>query len=142
MWILSFLPDWIFYAILFVGILGLLATFVLNFIPFVSNFTLPIQVVSIVLVLVGSFMSGAITDNDAWKMKVEETKVKNAEIVAKSSEENVKIITKYVDRIKVVKEHGADVIKYINQDLVKYDNKCAIPVEFVKAINDASEATK
>jgi hypothetical protein len=87
-------------------------------------------------------MSGAITDNDTWKMKVEEIKVKNAEIAAKSSEENVKIITKYVDRTKIVKEHGEDVIKYIDKEVIKYDDKCAIPAEFVKALNDASEAPK
>jgi len=142
MWILTFLPDWIFYALFFAGVIGLLSAFALKFIPFVSRYTLPIQIVSIILVVIGSFMSGAISDNNEWKLKVEEIKVKNAEDAAKSAEENVKIVTKIVNRTKIVKEHGEDVIKYIDKEVVKYDDKCVISVEFVKSLNAASEAPK
>jgi hypothetical protein len=37
MWILKFLPDWIFYAILLAGVAGLVASVVLKFIPFCKS---------------------------------------------------------------------------------------------------------
>lgn len=142
MWILSFLPDWLFYAIFFIGVLGMIASFVMEFIPFVKTYRLLIQIVSSILIVIGSFMSGAISDNNEWEMKVSkaQTKVDKAEV--KSAEENVQIITKIVNRTRVVKEHGEDVIKYIDKEVIKYDDKCVIPNEFVKALNDAAEPPK
>ena len=43
MWILNWLPNWIFYGIFFAGLLGLLATYVMKFIPFVYVYRTPIQ---------------------------------------------------------------------------------------------------
>ena len=46
MWILSFLPTWIFYAITGIGILGVIASYVLSMVPLVNQYKLPLQVVS------------------------------------------------------------------------------------------------
>jgi hypothetical protein len=73
MWLLSFLPNWIFYAILFAGIVGLI---VARFIPIPVTYKLPAQALSALAVVIGVFMAGAIYDNEAWLAKVRELEAK------------------------------------------------------------------
>ena len=70
MWILSWLPNWIFYGIFFAGLLGLLATYVMKFIPFVYVYRTPIQAISILAIAIGTYMSGAISNEEAWQTRV------------------------------------------------------------------------
>ena len=82
MWLLNLLPDWIFHLIVLAGVLGLLGSFFFGFIPFVSKYTLPIKVGSIVLLVIGIWFEGGISNNNAWLEKVHalEKKVAEAEI--------------------------------------------------------------
>lgn len=144
MWILQWLPNWLFYATLLIGVVGLVATYFIRFIPipFVYMYKTPIQLASIALIVFGTFMTGAIYDNEAWiaKVKALEEKVSKAE--QESKVENVKIVTKVVEKTKVIKEKGDDIIQYVDREVTKYDNQCIIPKEFIKALNDATEIKK
>ena len=144
MWILKWLPDWIFYGILFIGIIGYIATYLLRFIPIpaIYMYKTPIQLVSIALIVIGVFMSGAIHNEAAWIERVKELEAKIAEAESRSAEENVKIVEKVVTKIQVIRDRTDVGIKYIDREVVKYDNTCVIPKEFVKAHNDAAEAPK
>jgi hypothetical protein len=144
MWILKWLPDWIFYGILFIGILGYTTTYLLKFIPIpaIYMYKTPIQLVSIALIVFGVFMAGAIHNEEAWLARVREMEAKVAEAQVKSAEENVKIIEKVVTKTQIIKEKADNNIKYIDREIVKYDNTCVIPKEFVNAHNDAAEAPK
>lgn len=151
MWILKWLPDWIFYAVLLVGVFGLLVSYFvrfLSFIPFLYVYKTPIQLSSIVAIVIGTFMSGAIYDNDAWEARVKEMEAKVVVAEEKSKEENVKIVEKIVTKTQIVKTRGEDIVKYVDREVVKYDTKfapggeCEIPKEFIKAHNDAAEAPK
>jgi hypothetical protein len=144
MWILKWLPDWIFYGILFVGVIGYAVTYLLKYIPIpaIYMYKTPIQLVSIFLIVFGVFMAGAIHNEEAWMARVREMEAKVAEAQVKSAEENVKIIEKVVTKTQVIKEKADATVKYIDREVVKYDNTCVIPKEFVKAHNDAAEQPK
>ena len=144
MWILKWLPYWIFYVLFLIGVAGYLATYLLRFIPIPAlyMYKTPIQLVSIVLVVVGVFMAGAIHNEEAWIARVKEMEAKVAEAQAKSAEENVKIVERVVTKTQVVKEKAQEVVKYVDREVVKYDTSCVIPKEFVKAVNDAAEPPK
>ena len=43
---------------------------------------------------------------------------------------------------KVIKEKSDNNIKYIDREVVKYDNTCVLPKEFIKAHNEAAQAPK
>ena len=145
MWILQWLPNWIFYAIFFAGLLGLVATFVMKFIPLVYVYRTPIQAVSVVLIALGTYMAGAISNEEAWQARVKELEAKIAAAEAEGAKETVKIVEKVVTKQKVIKEKGDEVIKYIEKEVVKYDTKflpggeCEIPKEFVKSLNEAAK---
>ena len=148
MWILQWLPDWIFYGIFFAGLLGLLATYVMKFIPFVYVYRTPIQAVSILAIAIGTYMSGAISNEEAWQARVKEMEAKVAAAEIESQKENVKVVEKVVKKTEYITRRGQDIIQYVDREIVKYDTKfapggtCEIPKEFIKAINDAAEAPK
>jgi hypothetical protein len=148
MWILQWLPNWIFYLMFFAGLLGIVATYVMKFIPFVYVYRTPIQVLSVILIAAGTYMAGAISNEEAWQARVKEMEVKVAEAEAKSAKENVKVVEKVVKRLEVVRVRGNDVIQYIDREIVKHDVKfapggiCELPKEFIKAHNNAAEAPK
>jgi hypothetical protein len=148
MWILQWLPDWIFYGIFFVGLLGLLVTYVMKFIPFVYVYRTPIQAISILAIAIGTYMSGAISNEESWQAKVKEMEAKVAAAEIESQKENVKVVEKVVKKTEYITRRGQDIIQYVDREVVKYDTKfapsgvCALPNEFIKAINNAAEAPK
>ena len=148
MWILQWLPDWIFYGIFFAGLLGLLATYVMKFIPFVYVYRTPIQAASILAIAIGTYMSGAISNEEAWQARVKEMEAKVAAAEVQSVKENIKIVEKVVKKTEYITRRGQDIIQYVDREIVKYDTKfapggvCEIPKEFIKAHNDAAEAPK
>jgi uncharacterized membrane protein len=148
MWILSWLPNWIFYGIFFAGLIGLLATYVMKFIPFVYVYRTPIQAASILAIAIGTYMSGAISNEEAWQARVKEMEAKVAAAEVQSVKENIKIVEKVVKKTEYITRRGQDIIQYVDREIVKYDTKfapggvCEIPKEFIKALNDAAEAPK
>lgn len=137
MWILSFVPDFVIHLITLCGILGIIASFFFSFIPFVSQYKLPIQILSIIALVFGVYMEGAISNQKEWELKVKELEVRVAKAEAEAQKENVKIVEKVVVETQIVKEKAEEIIKYVDREIVKYDKQCLIPKEFIKAHNDA-----
>ena len=148
MWILSWLPNWIFYGVFFAGLLGLLATYVMKFIPFVYVYRTPIQAVSVLAIVIGTYMSGAISNEESWQTKVKEMEAKVAAAEIESQKENVKVVEKIVKKTEYITRRGQDIIQYVDREVTKYDERfrpggqCELPKEFIKAINNAAEAPK
>jgi hypothetical protein len=150
MWILKWLPFWFFYAILAIGLVGLAVTYLLRFIPLpaIYIYKTPIQIVSIILIVLGTYMSGAISNEEAWLARVKELESKVEAAQVESVKENVKIETKFVTKTQIVKERGQEIIQYVDREIVKFDTKflpggeCEIPKEFIQMHNKAAEAPK
>jgi hypothetical protein len=150
MWILKWLPFWFFYAILGIGLVGLAVTYLLRFIPLpaIYIYKTPIQLVSIILIVLGTYMSGAISNEEAWLARVKELEAKVEAAQVESVKENVKIETKFVTKTQIVKERGQEIIQYVDREIVKFDTKflpgseCEIPKEFIQMHNKAAEAPK
>ena len=153
MWLMNFLHDWIFHAVLLAGVLGLLASLVLKFIPVIGTYKLPIQVGAILLIVTGVWFEGAMSNQAAWEARVAEMQVKVAEAEAKSQETNVQIITKTVKKLELVRTRGDDIINYVDREVVKdrevikFVENCPIPQIIVNthnaaALNQPIEANK
>lgn len=138
MWILQFLPNWVFYVLCFAGVAAFLVT---KFVKILPNAQL-IQAASVAVVAVSIYMIGAISNNDAWLARVKEMEAKVAEAEAKSATANTDIVEKTVIKTQVIKERGQDIVKYVDREVVKYDTTCLVPKEFVAAHNKAAEAPK
>ena len=138
MWILQFLPNWIFYLLLFAGVAGFLVTHFVKILPQAKL----IQAASALVIFISIYMIGAISNNDAWLARVKEMEAKVAEAQAKSATTNTDIVEKVVTKTQIVKERGQDIVRYVDREVVKFDTTCIIPKEFVSAHNRAAEAPK
>jgi hypothetical protein len=148
MWILSFMPEWAFHLMLGIGVLGTVAGFVLGMIPFIRQYVIPIRIISLLILILAVYLEGGLADNKIWEARVSEMEVKVAEAEVKAAKENVKIVEKIVRKTQIVRIRGEDIIKYVEKEVVKYDEKfatggqCELPKEFIKAVNDAAEEPK
>jgi predicted membrane chloride channel (bestrophin family) len=140
MWILKFLPDWIFYAIFLVGLIGFAVTYLFKYIPIpmIYMYRKPIQIVSLLAIVFGTFMSGAIYDNEAWEARVKEMEVKVAKAEEQSKAANEKINDKVEKAKEKIVQKQVVVKQYIDREIVKYDNTCVIPKEFIEVHNKAA----
>jgi hypothetical protein len=138
MWMLSLIPDWIFHLILIVGILAIVAGKFLKFMPFVSQYNLPIQIAGVVLTVIGIWFNGSISADNRWKEKVAELeeKVRIAEI--KSAETNTVIETVFVDRVKVVKEIQYRNVKNIKNSANDLDANCVVTPTAITILNNSA----
>lgn len=142
MWIVQFLPDWVFHTLLVLGILGTTAGFVLGMIPVIKQYLIPIRTISIITLFLALFLEGALLDNMVWQMRVKEVEAKLAQAEAEAAKANTKLTEKASEKVAKQKEKTLVVKQYITREVTKYDNQCIIPNEFVKAHNDATERAK
>lgn len=134
MWLLSFLPDWIFYGLALASFVALVAATFFKVIPFIGKYALPIQLLSFVSLLISVFLCGGLANEASWQLKVAKTNAEIAELKAKSEKVSTKVVTKYIDRIQVVKQKGNEIVKYINKES---DARCELPNSFV-VLHDAA----
>ena len=148
MWIMSFLPLWIFHLLFFIGVIALAASLLLKSIPLLNQYRIPVQIGAILVILLATWFEGAISCQESWEARVREMEAKVAKAEQESKETNTVIQEKVVKQIQIVKTRGDEIIKYVDREIVKYDTKfapggqCEIPAEFIKAHNDAAERIK
>jgi energy-coupling factor transporter transmembrane protein EcfT len=152
MFILHFLPDalilWICNIVLLAGLVLTTLAFFIKRIPIINQYRIPAQVLGIALLVIGVYWRGGYAVEQEWRERVAEVEAKLAAAEAQSKEENTKIVTKVVTKTQVIKARGETITKYIDREIVKYDEKfapggqCEIPQEFIKAHNAAAEAPK
>lgn len=142
MWIVQTLPDWVFHTLLAVGILGTIAGFVLGMVPLIKKYSLPIRIISPIILSLALLLEGALLDNQVWQLRVAEVEAKLAKAEAEAAKANTKLSEKASSKVAKQKEKTVIVKQYITREVTKYDKSCVIPNEFVKAHNDAAEKAK
>jgi hypothetical protein len=148
MWIFEWLPDAVTHIIFLVGALGVFAGFVLTFIPFVTQYKLPIQIASTFIFALGVYLEGALAENKEWTAKVKELEAKIAVAEERSNTANVKVEEKVVTQTQIIKQKGRDIIQYIdrevvkNNEVVKYVENCPVPKEVLDIHNQAATMSR
>ena len=148
MWILYLLPSWYTHAVPALGLALILVSMFLKVIPFISTYYIPLRIIGLVTLLFGIFFEGVMYSGKDLHDKIKELEAKVAAAEAKSAEVNTKIVEKIITKQKIVKERGADIIKYVDKEIIKYDVKfapggqCEIPKEFISIHNKAAEEIK
>lgn len=143
-WMLGLLPDWFWTLVLILGVVGILASWVLKFIPFVSTYRLPIQVISIIALLVGVYFEGFNANEEKWQTRVKELEEQIRVAEEKSKETNIKIEEKIVFKDRIIKERAKTQIEYVDREVVKREEvikfveQCPIPSVIIDEINKAA----
>ena len=134
MWLLHLLPEsfilYITYGLMGAGLAGLLASWLITFIPFLNIHRTWVQLVSILLLVSGIYWYGGYSNELSWRERVAEMEDKVRVAEQKAQQVNTKIETRIVEKTKVVREKGRIQIEYVNR-LVKGDT-----VEIVKDMSE------
>jgi hypothetical protein len=141
MWIVNFVPDFVFHILLIAGLLGLVASFVLDSIPFVSTNAKAIQLASAVVLAIALFFEGAISDNASWQARVKELELKVARAETQSAEANSELRNKLAQKNKEIALAQQEFKGRIQQNAVQMDAVCTVPRSAVDILNDAARKT-
>lgn len=138
MWIINWLPEFVFHLIFLAGILGTIAGFVLGFLAFVNKYKFPIQVISLLVLSLGVYLEGGLAEKHKWELRVKEMEAKVAQAQAKSEKVNTQIVEKVITQTNTIKVRGDDIIKYIDREVRVFDSTCKIPDVGIRAHNLAA----
>lgn len=141
--LLYLLPDWVWHLTVLAGIVGLAISLLIRFIPFIGVYKLPLQIISLILLLLGAYLEGGMDCRNAGKVQNEafrqaeekgqqatavidnEVKDKNTQIAANTEKQ-----IEYVDRIKTVVKNvpGPKIVETLVKDMspeerAKYEAK-------------------
>ena len=142
MWLLNWLPDVVFHIMLLVGLLSLVASFVLQFIPFVSQYKLPIQVAGIILTVVAVWYEGGIAKDAEYKIRIAEMELKISRSETAAAEANTRLaeqILKEQARIKDITETNKTRLQELAGQL---DKQCSVNQGVIDVLNDAASNRK
>jgi len=146
MWILHFLPNavilWFCNILLVVGLTLTAIAFFIKSIPLVNQYRVPAQVLGIALLVLGVYFRGGYSVEQQWRERVTEVEAKLKQAEEQSAQANTKIETRVVNKTQYIKTRGADIVKYVDREVVRYDDACKIPQPFIQAHNRAAEAPK
>ena len=73
----------------------------------------------------GLYLEGGLADQAIWQLKVKEMEAKVAKAETESQKVTTEVVTKILTKKQVIKEKGNDIVKYIDREVVKYNNKIA-----------------
>ena len=142
MWLLHLLPTslilWIVNIAMLVGLIGILVSFFIKFVPFINIYRTPIQIVSIIVFCSGIYWYGGYTTEMIWRDEVAKMEAKVAESEAKSKKVNKVIQKVYVDRVKVIKQDVVVIQEKIREVSNTIDKDCKVSPEAVNLLNQAA----
>ena len=156
MWMLMLLPDslleWVVNFVLILGIVGVVASFFFSYVarllPMLAAYQTAFRIISVIVLVLGVYFKGGYSVEMEWRERVAELEAKVAKAEAESKTTNEVIKTKVITKTQIIKVRGEERVKYIDREIVKYDEKfakggqCEIPTEFIKSHNDAAEQPK
>lgn len=138
--LIDYLPNAVFYLLTGVAFLGLFFSYVWGKIPFVGLYSKPVEIACALAFTFGVYMIGAISNEERWQLRIKEAQVKIAQLEAKSAEETVRVVTKYVEKVKIIKEKGDVIIKEVPKYITADDDaKCTVPNGFVVLHDSAAK---
>lgn len=139
MWILRWIPDWVFHLVVIGSLLGFLASIFLSYIPIIKSYATPIKLISVGLLIVSIWFEGCNYNNNSWLEKVKELEEKVKISEEKSKLTNTVIKQKVVKEIQVVHDVQVQVQQSIKEVATKIDADCKVDAEALEILNKAAE---
>lgn len=161
MWIFTFAPEWAIHLVFAGGLVGIIAGFVLGFIPLIKRYSIPIKIISVVVFAFGLYLEGGLADYKEWELKIKEVEAQVAKAEAESAKLNTELQAALADKSREMKEKGDTIIKYVDrykdrevlktiqgpervrvEEVIKYVENCPVPKELIDIHNDAAKLGK
>ena len=139
MWIMNLIPTetllWAIHGIVLFGIVVFISSY------FAGPYKILVSPFALVIILFGIFYEGNYYGTKDYRARIAEMETKVGEVKVESEKVNTVIQTKYVDRVKIVKEKAEENVKIIEKIVTQYDNKCELSNAAIVLHNSASQNT-
>jgi hypothetical protein len=146
MWMLSIIPEakitLAIHALFAVTLVGIIVAWFLSLIPPFKGWATILKYVFIVGFLGALFLEGGIQNEKKWLDRVAELEEKVKASEEKSREVNTVIQTKYVEKIKKVKEVEFQIVEKIKEVEKVIDAKCELDPSVISILNEAARGAK
>ena len=139
MWIVDYIPVFFTHTLLLVSLLSFIVCVFFNMIPFVSQYTKQIQIVSVILLCATIYLEGGYAEKTKWELKVKDQQVQIAQYEAKSAEVTTKEVTKYVYKDKIIKQKGDVIEKEVIKWRDRIDATCSFPNATIRLLDSAAD---
>jgi len=139
--IINFIPDWVAAVVLALAlailVVGAIATWLIP-----AQIRVPAQALAILVLVISAALVGAQYNERSWAIRVAEQQAEIARLQAASAEITAKVVTRYIDRTRVVKENSDAVIREIPVYITpEADAACTITAAAV-LLHDAAAANQ
>lgn len=146
MFLLHFLPDWLLSGfvntVLIVGAVLTVLSFFTSWIPFISQYRVPAQVIGIVLLTCGVYFKGGESAELQWRNRVAELQQK-VEIAQEKSRAATDRLNNEVKRNKqTVRETTAAIKQDIARNATQLDAECRVSDAAIEIHNEAAQNRK
>ncbi len=141
MWLINHIPETLIHLLLVAGLLGTIASFVLGIIPFIKQYQLPLQIVSILVLAFAVYLEGGLALKNKYELEVQKMQTKMAEAAVAAAKVNAEIIQKYADKQAQNDNVSNSVSRYIEKETIRIDQSCVVAPEAIIAHNSAASGT-
>lgn len=141
-WLIGLMPDfmsWVIHIATAIGVLGMIASFVLNFVPFVAQYRLIIQIVACILLVFGVYNLGALSNEESWQAKIDDVQHKLDVAQKQSSDLNTLLVEQMLENQKKQIEVINLNKKYLESIRSKIDQNCKIDSTVIQLHNAAAK---
>lgn len=144
MWLLSIIPDSLFYwfvlSVMGIGAALFVAGSLAVFLPLVKGWGMAMRTVGALLLIGSVYLYGGYNTEMKWRAEAAKLKADMDRKVALSEKQSKQIVTKYITKTKVVKEKGDVIIKEVPKFITKdADANCVVPKSFVLLHDSAAK---
>lgn len=142
MFLLHFLPDWLLSAVvntvLVVGAVLTVLSWFTKWIPLITQYRVPAQVIGMVMLTAGVYFKGGESAEMAWRERVAEQQQKIAQAQAQSSQAN-QLLQQELTKSKQLTEKVKDANKQtIQANAEQIDRECRVPDVAIRLHNSSS----
>jgi len=145
-WFMAVLPDsfllFVFYSLFFAGMALIVASWFVTFIPLISKYRFPTQVIGILVFAFGSYLLGGFGIEQVWRERVRELEAKLHDAEVQSQQTNVVIQEKIVYKTKIVEKKTVEYVDRIKEIAKEVDAKCEVDTRIIDQLNKAAENPK
>ena len=143
MFLLHFLPDaflsWVVNGLLVVGVVGTAASWIARYVPFVSQYRVPVQIIGIICLVAGVYFKGGEATELQWRERVAEQQKKIEIAEAKSREANQQLQNEIKKTQKLTQEVKNATKAGIKANAAKMDSQCTVDSVAIGLHNSASQ---
>lgn len=142
-WMFSLIPDsifvWVYYILLTLGVGFYVLSKLVTWLPMISQYKLPAELVGIVLLVTGVFLYGGYGTEMMWRERVAEMEAKVKQAEEQSQKVTIKVQEKVIYKTKIVKQQEVVYIDRIKEVAAKIDAECKVAPEALDILNKAAE---